>query len=102
MRAAIADSSKTMMQHISFTLCFQNLTPQAIQHLKELHAYFDANAGTFSEAEITFMQGLTSKTLSFRASRQVQSAMPFPRIPRLLQKDKSRDDMGCFRFLSFF
>ena len=36
---------------------------------------------------LTFMQGLTSKTQSLRASQQVQSAIFFPRILRLLQND---------------
>ena len=58
--------------------------------LAELNAYIDANAGTFSEAEITFMQGLTSKTLPFRASRQVQSVVPFLRIPRTVPSSPSR------------
>ena len=58
--------------------------------LAELNAYIDANAGTFSEAEITFMQGLAPKTLSFRASRQVQSVVPFLRIPRTVPSYPSR------------
>ena len=44
---------------------------QAIQTLEESDTHFDTNAGIFSEAEITFMQGLTSKTESLRAIRQV-------------------------------
>ena len=57
---------------------------QAIQHFTESNEYFDADAGT-SEAEITFMQDLMSKTMSLRDSWQVQSAIPFPRTPRMLQ-----------------
>ena len=77
-------------------------TQQEVQNLKELNTHFDANAGTFSEAEITFMQGLTSKTQSLRANWQVQSAIPFPRILRSLQSETYRDVQGCFRFLPTF
>ena len=57
---------------------------QAIKMLEDLTVYVDANMGAFSEGEITFMQGLTSKTQSLRANRQIQSAIP---LPRLLQNN---------------
>ena len=63
------------------------LIQQAIQHLTEFNAYFDTNVGTFGEAEIVLMQGLMSKTLLLRASRQVQSALPFPHNACLMQSD---------------
>ena len=45
---------------------------------------FVAEAGTFSEVEIMFAQGLMSKALLLKANQQVQSVLPFPRFPRLL------------------
>ena len=41
---------------------------QAIQNLKGVYARFDVNEGTFNEAEIIVMQGLTSKTQSLLAN----------------------------------
>ena len=60
---------------------------QAKKMLETLTVSVDANMGAFSEVEITFIQGLTSKTQSLWANRQIQSAIPFPRIPRLLKND---------------
>ena len=72
---------------------------QTIQNLKELNACLEANAGTFSEAEITFMQGLTSKTqppiCKFRA--QYPSLISLACCKTII-RESSRSISGFFQF----